>query len=50
MNDQAFIYKMFASYQRTLQADLNKGVIDKRAYYSRLQKARENRDNLIKNL
>lgn len=50
MNDRAFVCTLFASYAGSLRADLNNGVIDKKAYYSRLERARENRDNLIKQL
>ena len=40
MNDKAFIHAIFASYQKGLRADLDRGLIDKRAYYARLNKQR----------
>ena len=47
MNDKAFIHAILASYQKGLRADPDRGLTDKRAYYARLNKQREVRDNLI---
>lgn len=48
--DVIFLYEIFSSYQRTLQADVKKKLITKASYENKLNKMRNFRDNFVHQL